>query len=114
MRVAWIESSPPIAVVWRGDELELHGACGRRAIGRAALDGHAPREVFSGDGWLGIATARAIWGLELSAYDAAPQRLAERTVRDLDAARASFERYLELEPMASDRAMIEFYLAEGI
>jgi Zn-dependent protease with chaperone function len=33
---------------------------------------------------------------------------------DLDAARQHFRRYLELDPLASDRAMIEFYLAEGI
>jgi predicted Zn-dependent protease len=33
---------------------------------------------------------------------------------DLDTARQHFRRYLELDPLASDRAMIEFYLAEGI
>ena len=33
---------------------------------------------------------------------------------DLETARHHFRRYLELEPLASDRAMIEFYLAEGI
>ena len=33
---------------------------------------------------------------------------------DLESARHHFRRYLELEPLASDRAMIEFYLAEGV
>jgi len=32
--------------------------------------------------------------------------------KDMDAARKSFRRFLELEPEASDRAMIEFYLKD--